>query len=284
MATAVQLSFSLRTSTNVQTVHLVGSWDNYKNQLPLSKDGSAAKPGSWRGTFRFQGATLKLGQRYWYYYIIDGYHVSHDPAKEYTTEPTTGRKLNILDVPGGKSGSASAADKRNSLNVAQGRALSPGKIQHPRPTKAYASKQIREADYTRPPQDVDDLTARLEGTHIRGYQRDSSPSSDSSFSSDGTSDSGSQRSSPSSLSSLSDRGCKCERYGITRKGDRVKLDCGGARCGYGSADSSSACSSGNSEEDSSEDELAARKRAAASRAPPASSGRKVAASSKRGRN
>jgi hypothetical protein len=25
--------------------------------------------------------------------------------------------------------------------------------------------------------------------------------------------------------------CTCERYGITRKGDRVKLDCGGARCG-----------------------------------------------------
>jgi hypothetical protein len=32
-----------------------------------------------------------------------------------------------------------------------------------------------------------------------------------------------------------------QRYGITRAGDRVKLDCGGARCGY--SDDSSDCSS-----------------------------------------
>ena len=62
---AIQLSFTLRTSANVKTVHLLGSWDNYAGQLPLSKDSS--KSGGWKGTFRFQGATLKQGQRYWYY-------------------------------------------------------------------------------------------------------------------------------------------------------------------------------------------------------------------------
>lgn len=62
---AIQLSFNLRTSTNVKTVHLLGSWDGYKGQLPLSKDSS--KRGNWKGTFRFQGSTLQLGQRYWYY-------------------------------------------------------------------------------------------------------------------------------------------------------------------------------------------------------------------------
>ena len=61
---AIQLNFTLRTSTNVKTVHLLGSWDNYAGQLPLSKD---AKPGSWQGTFRFQGSMLQQGQRYWYY-------------------------------------------------------------------------------------------------------------------------------------------------------------------------------------------------------------------------
>jgi len=255
MATAVQLSFSLRTSSNVQTVHLLGSWDGYKNQLPLSKDAAAAKPGSWRGTFRFQGATLKLGQRYWYYYIVDGYHVSHDPAKEYTTEPTTGRKLNILDVPGGKK--SSTADKRSSQNVATGRALSPGKIQHPRPTKAYASKQIREANYAHEPEEVDDLADRLESTYL-GY-RDMSQSPPSSFgSSPSSSECGSDRSSPSSLSSVSDQSCRCERYGITRKGDRVKLDCGGARCGYNGSDSGSGCSSDSSSE--SEEEYTTSKR------------------------
>jgi hypothetical protein len=249
---AVQLSFTLRTSPNVKTVHLVGSWDGYKNQLPLSvvKD---AKPGSWKGTFRFQGAhALKLGTRYWYYYIVDGYHVSHDPAKDYTTEQTTGRKLNVLDVPGGpKNGSSmtsstkAPASNRHSREIPTGRALSPGKIQHPRPSKPYASRQLREADYTTSPDDDNELAERFAGTRIsdRGYDYPSSPSSGLSSSSGATfSDSGSGKSSPRSLSSVSSV-CTCERYGITRSGQRVKLDCGGSRCGY----SSSECSESSSE-------------------------------------
>jgi len=62
---STQLSFTLRTSANVKTVHLLGTWDNYQGQLPLSKD--PKKSGGWKGTFRFQGATLKPGQRYWFY-------------------------------------------------------------------------------------------------------------------------------------------------------------------------------------------------------------------------
>ncbi|KAL9115976.1 MAG: hypothetical protein Q9227_000344 [Pyrenula ochraceoflavens] len=247
MAPAVQLSFTLRTSSNVQTVHLLGSWDNYSNQLPLSIDRSSSKSGAWKGTFRFSGSTLELGERYWYYYIVDGYHVSHDPAKEYTTEPTTGRKLNILDMPDAKGKTSSSQHKRqSSQNVPTGRALSPGKIQHPRPSKPYASRQLREADYSRSP--TDELSERFAGTRISDYRYSppSSIGSDTSFSDDSYGDS--ERSSPSSLSSLSDHSCRCERYGITRRGDRVKLDCGGARCGY--ADSSSNCSSSQSEESS----------------------------------
>lgn len=244
---AVQLNFTLRTSTNVKTVHLLGSWDNYAGQLPLSKD---AKPGSWKGTFRFQGSMLQLGQRYWYYYIMDGYHVSHDPAHEFTTEPTTGRKLNILDVPGGKPGSAKSASsngskrdsKRMSMDVPKGRALSPSKIQHPKPEKPYASRQLRETDYQAPPT-VDELSRRFANTGLDdegSYMSHSPPSSVGSSLS-----SRSSGSSPSSLSSLSDPAtpvCRCERYGITRKGERVKIDCGGSRCGY-SDESSSGCSS-----------------------------------------
>lgn len=250
----VQLSFTLRTSPNVKTVHLVGSWDGYKNQLPLSvvRDG---KPGSWKGTFRFQGAhALKLGSRYWYYYIVDGYHVSHDPAKEYTTEPTTGRKLNVLDVPGGSKGSSATtstkapASHRHSRDIPKGRALSPGKLQHPRPSKPYASRQLREADYSTSP-DIDDyLAQQFSGSRIsdRGYDYPSSPASAFSSSSGSTfSDSGSGKSSPGSLSSVSSV-CTCERYGITRSGQRVKLDCGGSRCGYTSG-SGSECSESSSE-------------------------------------
>jgi hypothetical protein len=67
---AVQLSFTLRTSSSVKTVHLLGSWDNYAGQLPLSKDKTSSKTGAWKGTFKFQGAALQLGQRYWYYVRI----------------------------------------------------------------------------------------------------------------------------------------------------------------------------------------------------------------------
>ncbi|KAL2864926.1 GTP-binding protein EsdC [Aspergillus lucknowensis] len=238
---AVQLKFNLRTSSNVKTVHLLGSWDNYSRQIPLSRDNS--KSGSWVGKFRFQTSMLKLGGRYWYYYILDGYHVSHDPAADYTVEPTTGRKLNILDVPGGKESSSSHTSsrrpRRGSTDIATGRALSPSKIQHPKPSKPYASRQIREADFA---PNMEELTRRFAGSRMSDdYDLSNSPPS-SVGSSLSSRSSGST--SPSSLSSMSDPPsvCHCERYGITRKGDRVKLDCGGSRCGYITESSEDSCS------------------------------------------
>jgi len=294
---AVQLSFALRTSSGVKTVHLLGSWDNYAGQLPLSKDKTSSKSGGWKGTFRFQGSTLQPGQRYWYYYIIDGYHVSHDPGQSSTTEPTTGRVLNILDVPHDKSSksssksssskhhsserekssskhstsskyssssSSSSRDKHSSrresrressltVDIPKGRPLSVSQIKSPKPLTPHATKHILESDYYGAPT-VDELTSRFGAAALDddyGYDLAASPPSSvgSSLSSRSDSDS------PSSASSLSDysnsrsssSGCSCERYGITRSGDRVKLDCGGSRCGY-SDDSSSCCSSDGEEE------------------------------------
>jgi hypothetical protein len=274
---AVQLSFNLRTSSGVKTVHLLGSWDNYAGQLPLAKDKTSSKSGSWKGTFRFQGTTLQPGQRYWYYYIIDGYHVSHDPGQSSTTEPTTGRTLNILDVPHEKSSSKSSktsssskhsSDKRSStkhhssrekhsstsrresrrdslsVDIPKGRPLSVSQIQSPKPVTPHATKYILEADYGAPT--VEELTSRFSTTTIDEYDYDlaaSPPSSvGSSLSSRSDSDSPSSASSLSDYSSPPSDSCTCERYGITRGGDRVKLDCGGSRCGY-SDDSSSCCSS-----------------------------------------
>lgn len=248
---ATQLSFTLRTSSNVKTAHLLGSWDGYKGQLPLSKDSS--KAGGWKGVFRFSSSTLKPGQRYWYYYIMDGYHVSHDPAQPYTKEPTTGRSLNILDVPKSAASPAStlSINKRSSTqgcDIPKGRGISPSRIAHPKPSKPYASRGLREADYSTSP-GMDDLASQLEHASLYSskMRNVSPPSSVGSSLSSRSSD----RSSPSSLSSLSDRSCgscRCNRYGVTRKGDRVKLDCGGSRCGY-SDDSSSACSDSESESD-----------------------------------
>lgn len=252
---AIQLNFTLRTSANCKTVHLLGSWDNYNGQLPLSKD--ATKAGGWKGTFRFQGATLKQGQRYWYYYIIDGYHVSHDPAREFTTEPTTGRKLNILDIPGGRTSTTSSSSsthhstskrhsRHSSIDVAKGRSLSPSQIKSPRPVKPGQVRQIVNGTYE--PATVEALTSRFSRTTIA--EDDEDDYDDSDIDSDvpsltSRSSRSSNSSSPSSVSSTSSC-CTCERYGITRSGDRVKLDCGGSRCGY--SDESSECSSSDDEE------------------------------------
>jgi len=245
---ATQLSFALRTTANVKTVHLIGSWDGYQGQLPLSRDSSSKKVGAWAGTFRFQSSVLKQGQRYWYYYMMDGYQVSHDPAREFTVEPTTGRKLNILDVPASKSSSSSSstkrASRRYSRDVPQGRALPAEMIRSPKPQRPGQTAHLVQADYTQAT--LEQLTSRFSNASID--EDDSDSDSDSDVDSDCPSlSSGSSRSSTSSPSSVSSSSsnCSCERYGITRAGQRVKLDCGGSRCGFSDEDS---CSSESEEE------------------------------------
>ncbi|KAI8960959.1 hypothetical protein F5Y11DRAFT_327939 [Daldinia sp. FL1419] len=264
---AIQLSFSLRLSSGIKSVHLLGSWDNYTGQIPLSKDKTSSK--SWKGTFRFQG-NLEAGQRYWYYYIVDGYHVTHNPNEASTVEPTTGRELNILDVPKDKSSSkshssskssskhsssSSSKDKHRSskhlsVDVAKGRPLSVSQIVAPKPMSPHATRHILDADYC-DDETIEELTARFGSA---GFDEEdivtdfsSSPVSSSGSSLSYRSDSSSPSSSLSGYSTpASDcSSCTCERYGITRKGDRVKIDCGGSRCGY--SDDESSCSSGDEE-------------------------------------
>jgi hypothetical protein len=230
---------------------LVGSWDNYNGQLPLSKD--ASKTGGWKGTFRFQGATLKQGQRYWYYYIIDGYHVSHDPARDSVVEPTTGRKLNTLDIPAAKSTEASvpvkaSRESRHSrrhsrAQVASGRSLSPSQIKSPKPVRPTETSQIRGEQFAHAT--VDALTRKFAAADIEDDSEDSEDDSDAESDVPSLNSSRSSNSStPSSVSSTSSC-CSCERYGITRAGNRVKLDCGGSRCGYSD---NSDCSSDSEDE------------------------------------
>jgi len=256
---AIQQTFTIRVSSNVKAVHLLGSWDNYNGQLPLSKDKTASKSGTWKGTFRFQDTTLQAGQRYWYYYIIDGYHVSHNPSDPSTIEPTTGRELNILDVPKSSKSSSKSSSRhkssksssRSSASIPKGRPLSTSQIKAPKPINPSATRKVVEFD-------EDELSSRFAATGIY----DDEAEYDEIITDFGTSPnvSGSEisyRSSPSSLSSGSGQSqssgystpasdcssCTCERYGITRKGDRVRLDCGGSRCGYDDS-----CSSSSDEE------------------------------------
>jgi len=270
---AVQLSFSLRVSSGVKTVHLLGSWDGYVGQLPLSKDKSSSKSGSWKGTFRFQNSTLEAGQRYWYYYIIDGYHIAHNPSVDSTVEPTTGRELNVLDVPydsksssrssktSSKSSSKHHSSSRDghrssrhrsslSVDIPKGRPLSTSQIQAPKPMSPRTPRHILNSSYD--DDSIDELSARFGSATIDeedfitefGGSPVSSDGSSLSYRSDSSSPSSSMSgySTPSSDCST----CTCERYGITRKGERVKIVCGGERCGYG--EESSSCSSGSEDE------------------------------------
>lgn len=252
---STQLSFTLSTSDKVKSVHLLGSWDNYKQQVPLSE----SRVGKWKGTFKFPSTMVKSGSRYWYYFHIDGFKPVHDPNERCTTEPTTGRKLNILDVPkGSSSGSAGYSrssakpprSNRASMEIPKGRAISPSKIIHPKPSKPYESRHVREADYSATP--VDELCDKLEKASMYKLGTVSPPSSVGSS----LSSRSSGGSSPDSLSSLSDpssssSSCQCNKYGVTRKGDRVKLDCGGRLCGY--SDDSESCSSIESSSESEEE-------------------------------
>jgi hypothetical protein len=262
------LSFGLRVSSGVKTVHLLGSWDGYTGQLPLSKDKTSSKSGSWKGTFRFQPTVIEAGQRYWYYYIIDGYHVSHNPSEQSTVEPTTGRTLNILDAPkaskssskssssSSKSSSRSSRDSHKSsrssrlsisTDIPKGRPLSVSQIKSPKPMSPSATRHILDEDY-----DQDELSQRFAATGIydeyeyaeniiedfgTGSPVSTVSSGFSSYRSDNSSSPGSSLSGYSSPAS--DCSCTCERYGITRKGDRVRIDCGGSRCGYDDSCSSS---------------------------------------------
>jgi len=245
MAT-LQLSFTLRTTSQCKSVHLLGSWDNYQGQLPLARDSSKSSA-NWTGTFRFTGGTLNQGSRYWYYYIMDGYHCTHDPAKQSVLEPTTQRKLNILDVPAGSSSTKTSsrdskrASRRMSKEIPRGRGVSPSQIKSPKPYNPVQTANIVAQGYNQA--SVDELTKRF------GYstlEEESDSEIDSDADSDVpslTSSRSSNSSSPSSVSSDGSSCCSCERYGITRSGNRVKLDCGGARCGYAYSDESSSCAS-----------------------------------------
>jgi len=127
-------------------------------------------------------------------------------------------------------------------SIPKGRAISPSRIIAPQPERPHQTRQVINTQYDKAT--LEALTSRFSRQTISPGVSESD--SDSYIDSDDESDVPSltsrstNSSSPSSVSSGSSC-CTCERYGITRSGDRVKLDCGGARCGY--SDDSSDCSS-----------------------------------------
>jgi hypothetical protein len=125
----------------------------------------------------------------------------------------------------------------------------------------YATQHILNADLY-DEDEIEALTARFGAAEIDEdavTNFSTSPVSSSGSSLSYRSDSSSPSSSLSGYSTPNSdcSTCTCERYGITRKGERVKLDCGGARCAYG--DDSSDCSSSGSEDEDYEEQPVSRR-------------------------
>ncbi|KAH8699045.1 hypothetical protein BGW36DRAFT_377184 [Talaromyces proteolyticus] len=115
MSSTTLITFLLRTPSNVRTVELLGSWDNFTRSYPMERDKRTGS-GYWRGCHTFTdiirdgsspsqspGRTggLKMGGTYWYYYRLDG-----DIEYYNEVEPVTslcpllpGQPVNLLNVP-----------------------------------------------------------------------------------------------------------------------------------------------------------------------------------------
>ena len=149
--------------------------------------------------------------------------------------------------------SSSRRSKRSSnlsLDIPKGRPLSVSQIKAPKPVSPHATKHILDGEF-----DEDELSSRFAATEFYYDEEDiitdfgsagspvsSANGSDLSYRSDSSSPSSDLSGYSTPLSDCSN--CICERYGITRSGDRVRLDCGGSRCGY-----EDDCSSSDSEEE-----------------------------------
>ncbi|KAK5629686.1 hypothetical protein RRF57_005401 [Xylaria bambusicola] len=103
-----------QTHPSVLSVQLLGSWDNFSIRHKMERD-SRRDRGEWRGCHNFdkiicdgdvatsleRSGGLKMGQRYYYYYELDGSTETHNPSLPTTTGCPflPGQTVNTLDVP-----------------------------------------------------------------------------------------------------------------------------------------------------------------------------------------
>ncbi|CAG8982769.1 hypothetical protein HYALB_00001050, partial [Hymenoscyphus albidus] len=108
------ITFMVQTSPYTQSVHLIGSWDNFSKHYTMEHDTKRAR-GQWRGCYAFtdiicdgDGANgskrtggLKMGATYYYYYELDNGTEVHDPSVPFTTSCPylPGQPVNLLQVP-----------------------------------------------------------------------------------------------------------------------------------------------------------------------------------------
>ncbi|PHH67123.1 hypothetical protein CDD82_1501 [Ophiocordyceps australis] len=113
--TTTLITFLLQTDPTVQTVELIGSWDNFSSCYAMKRDVRRGQ-GQWRGCYSFKNIVcddnnalkrtkrnggLKMGATYYYYYEIDGSIETYDSAEPWTTSCPylPGQAVNTLIVP-----------------------------------------------------------------------------------------------------------------------------------------------------------------------------------------
>ncbi|KAE8149425.1 hypothetical protein BDV25DRAFT_156340 [Aspergillus avenaceus] len=115
MASTTLMTFLLHTNPHVQSVKLLGSWDNFSKPYPMEKD-KRVGAGHWRGCHTFtniicdgtpsntaasRSGGLKMGGTYWYYYLLDDDVEFYNHAEQVTSHCPLlpGQPVNVLQVP-----------------------------------------------------------------------------------------------------------------------------------------------------------------------------------------
>lgn len=85
-------------------------------------------------------------------YILDGCHVVYDQTQAYTIEPSTGRKLNIIDMPSNNSEAVASTytirepnsntDHEAFAAIYRGRGLLPERVIAPKPQRPCLARQV----------------------------------------------------------------------------------------------------------------------------------------------
>ncbi|KAK0124399.1 hypothetical protein ONS95_009360 [Cadophora gregata] len=108
------ITFMIQTPHSTQSVHLIGSWDNFTKHYPMERDIRRSRS-QWRGCYTFEDIIcdgdgpsspkrtggLKMGSTYYYYYELDDGTEHYDPSIPSTTACPylPGQPVNLLFVP-----------------------------------------------------------------------------------------------------------------------------------------------------------------------------------------
>lgn len=98
--THVSLRIELPPTTHATTVHVVGSWDNFRTATPLEQDRRVGRE-IWKGIISQNGG-LEMGAEYQYYFLLDQIHCIPNPQSSpasLTLDPRTGKLISVMYVP-----------------------------------------------------------------------------------------------------------------------------------------------------------------------------------------